>query len=279
MLREDASQTHRKGRTVRLFFFQLLVILAATAHGQPTDVLMGTDRFHHAFYNEYKNELTFEPFQRIDWEAKARTTLTWLNLDRPTPGQIARLSFNESNGRESRFIDYLAPLDPAVGRSTYLLIYATGVVPLQPTQLKGSVYFQFNTSMAAVKERYFDGVIVAKPLHAVTSAAFAIVGKPDDVTDVDANARFERRKQAGSAVYDFVEGGRTITWTTSSKDCSDKARSSYECLDAESALSFRVNGQHLLLVKWNGAACDHAYTLLSVDTTLKPIAGNQYDCD
>ena len=240
---------------------------------------MGTDQFHHAFYDEYKNEVTFEPFQEINWEANARATLTWLNLDRPTPGQIARLSFNESNGRESRFIDYRAPLAHAFGRPTYLLIYATGVLPLELVQLKGTVEFQFDKSMTAVKERYFSGVVVAKPLRPVTSAAFAVVGKPADIKDVDPSARFERRKQAGSAVYDFADAGRTITWVTSSKDCSNKAASAYECLDAESALSFRLGGQQLLLVKWKDAACDHAYTLLSVDTVLKPIAGNEYDCE
>jgi len=264
---------------MRLLLFPLLVILATTIQAQPDDVLSGTDRFHHAFFNEQTNELTFEPFQQLDWEANARATLTWLNLDRPTPEQIARLRYNEMNGRESRFIDYLAPLEPAVGRSTYLLIYATGIVPLQPVQFKGTVDFQFDTSMTAVKERYFSGVVVAKPLHSVANAAFAVVGKPTDVKDVDPQAKFERRRQAGSAVYDFGDGRRTVSWATSSKDCSDKAASSYECLDAESALSFRLAGQHLLLVKWKGAACDYAYTLFSVDAALKPIAGNDYACD
>jgi hypothetical protein len=264
---------------MRLHFFPLLFLLATAAHAQPADVLMGTDRFHHAFYDEYKNEVTFEPFQEVDWEANARATLTWLNLDRPTPEQIARLSHNEIDSREGRFIHYQGPLAPAVGRSTYLLIYATGIVPLQPVQLNGSVDFDFDESMTAVKERYFSGVVVAKPLRPVTSAAFAVMGKPADVKDVDPQAKFERRKQAGSAVYDFTDAGRAITWVTSSKDCSGKAASEYECLDAESALSFRLSGQHLLLVKWKGAACDQAYALFSVDTALKPIAGNEYGCE
>ena len=114
----------------------------------------------------------------------------------------------------------------------------------------------------------------------MTSAAFAIVGKPADVKDVDARAKFERRKQAGSAVYDFADGRRTITWTTSSKDCSDPAiAGSFECLDAASALSFRLANQHLLLVKWKDDFCDSAYTLFSVGTVLKLIAGNHYGCD
>jgi hypothetical protein len=282
-LRRDAPRTQRTGRTMRLLIFSILVVFGATLRAQPEEVLSGTDRFHQAFFeasaSDPANEVSFEPFQEINWEAKARTSLTWLNLDRPTPGQIARLRLDEGGGRRSRWVEFRAPLDPAAGAATYLLIYATGIVPIQPVQLKGSVYFTFDRSISIVKERLYSGVVVAKPEHPVAGAAFAIVGKPADVQDVDPGVKFVRRKQAGSAVYDFTDGSRTIVWATSSRDCSGKAASEYDCLDAESALSFSLAGQHLLLVKWKDAFCDSAYTLFSVDTTLKPIAGNEYGCD
>jgi hypothetical protein len=264
---------------MRLLFFSVLVIIATTVQAQPDDLLSGTDRFHHAFYDRFTNEVTFEPFQEINWEAKARTTLKWLNLDKPTHGQIARLRVEEGEDETYRSVEFRAPIDPAVGASTYLLIYATGIVPIQPVELKGSVNFTFDKSISVVKERSFSGVAVAKPQHSVTSAAFAVLGKPADVQDVDPSVKFVRRKQAGSAVYDFTDGSRTITWVTSSKDCSGKPASEYECQDAESAFSFRLAGQHLLLVKWKDSFCDSSYTLFSVDTALKEIAGNGYDCD
>jgi hypothetical protein len=37
--------------------------------------------------------------------------------------------------------------------------------------------------------------------------------------------------------------------------------------------------QKLLLVKWNSDFCGSVYTLFAADTALKPIAGNDYDCD
>jgi hypothetical protein len=80
---------------------------------------------------------------------------------------------------------------------------------------------------------------------------------------------FEKRKPAGPAVYDFTDGSRTVTWTTSSK----------EQPDAASAISFRLADQKLLLVKWNSDFCGSVYTLFTVDTALKPIAGNDYNCD
>ena len=61
-------------------------------------------------------------------------------------------------------------------------------------------------------------------------------------------------------------------------DPANKGRS--ECLDAVSALSFRLAGRHYLVVKWEeGSFCSTSYTLLSVDTTIKPVAENDYDCD
>jgi len=268
---------------MRLLFFSILVIFGTTLQAQPNEILLGTDRFHRAFFeastNDPMKEVTFEPFQELDWEAKARTALTWLNLDRPTPGQIARLWQEEGEGHETHPVDFRAPLDPAVGGPTYLLIYSTGIVPMQPVQLKGSIYAEFDKNVSVVTERSFTGVVVAKPLHPVTSAAFAVIGKPADVQDVDPGVKFVRRKQAGSAVYDFTDGSRTITWVTSSRDCSGKAASEYDCLDAESALSFSLAGQHFLLVKWKDSFCDSSYSLFSVDTALKEIAGNGYDCD
>jgi hypothetical protein len=81
--------------------------------------------------------------------------------------------------------------------------------------------------------------------------------------------KFEKSKQAGSAVYSFTNGNRTVTWTTSAKEQPDVA----------SAVSFRLADEQLLLVKWDNDFCGSAYTLFSVDTSLQPIAGNAYDCD
>jgi hypothetical protein len=157
------------------------------------------------------------------------------------------------------------------------LILATGIVPIRPVQLKGSVDFQFDTTMAVVEHRSFSGYVVGHPLHAVTSAAFAIIGNPGDIKDVDPRANFARRRNAGSAVYDFVVGPRVVTWTVSSMDCSNPKASS--CLDAASAVSFHLRNDRFLLIKWKEAICDSAYTLFLVGTTLMPLAGNTYGCD
>jgi hypothetical protein len=247
----------------------LLVILATTVQSQSIHDLFGTDSFHRAYFEAKTNEVTFEPFQELAWEAKARTALPWLNLDRPTPRQIARLSTFESAGPQFRSVDFLAPLDPVVSRATYLLIYASGIVPLQPVRLRGSVNFDFDTSVTTVQRKVVSGAIVGKPSRPVTTAAFAIVGKPADVKDVHPGAKFEKRKRASPAMFDFTDGSRTVTWTTAST----------EQPDATSAVSFHLAGQQLLVVKWNSDFCGSVYTLFSVDTELKPIAGNDYDCD
>jgi hypothetical protein len=246
-----------------------LALCASAAQAQSIYDLGGTDTFHRAYFEAKTDEVTFEPFQELDWEAKARTALPWLNLDRPTPAQIARLSTFESAGPQFRSMDFHAPLDPAVGRATYLLIYAGGVIPLRPVQLKGSVNFDFDANMTSVQRRVVSGTIVGKPSRAVKTAAFVVVGRLADIDDVHAGAKFEKRKQAGPAVYDFIDSGGAVTWKTSST----------EQPDAASALSFRLTEQHLLLVKWNSEFCGSVYTLFSVATALKPIAGNDYDCD
>jgi hypothetical protein len=254
---------------MKLLSSGLFVLFVTAVQAQSIHDLFGTDRFHRAYFEGNTMEVTFEPFQELNWEAKARTVLRWLDLDRPTPLQIARLSNFESAGPQFRSVDFHAPLDPAVSRATYLLIYATGIIPLQPVQLKGSVNFDFDVNMTAVQRRVFSGTIVGKPSRPVTTAAFAIVGEPPDVKEVHPGAKFMRRKQAGPAVYDFTDNGRTVSWTILSK----------EEPDAASALSFHLARQHLLLVKWNSDFCGSAYTLFSVGTALKPIAGNDYDCD
>ena len=247
----------------------LLVVVASAVQSQSIHDLFGSDQFHRAYVEAGSNEVTFDPFQELDWEGKARIALPWLNLNRPTPAQIARLSTFESAGPQFRSVGFRAPLDSAVSRATYLLIYTGGVIPLQPVQLKGSVDFNFDTSMTAVQRKVASGAVVGKPSRPVTSAAFAMVGKPADIKDIHPGAKFEKRKQEGPAVYDFTDGNRTVTWTTSSK----------EEPDAASAISFRLANQQLLLVKWNSDFCGSAYTLFTVDTALQPIAGNEYDCD
>jgi hypothetical protein len=256
-----------KFKRVRFLSLSLLGIFGATAHGQSVHELFGTDKFHRAYTET--SEVTFEQFQELAWEARARAALPWLNLDRPTPPQIARLSASESAGPQYRSVDFRAPLDPSVRRATYLLISADDVVPVTPVELKGTASFNFDPGMTAVTRKTVTGTVVGKASHAVTTAAFVVVGKPDDVKDARPGAKFEKRKTAGPAVYDFTDGSRTVTWTPLSK----------EQPDAASAFSFRLAGQQLLLVKWKPEVCESSYTLFSVDAALKPIASNDYDCD
>jgi hypothetical protein len=264
MQRKHHSTEYRK---VRFHSFALLVICGATAHGQSVHELFGTDKFHRAYIEA--SDVTFEPFQELPWEAQARTALPWLNLDRPTPPQIARLSSSESAGPQFRSVDFRAPLDPGVRRVTYLLINADGVVPITPVQLKGTASFDFDQGMTTVPRRTVTGTVVGKPSHAVTTAAFVVIGKPDDVKDIHPGAKFEKRKQAGPGRYEFSDGSRTVSWTPSSK----------ENPDVVSAFSFRLAGQPLLLVKWKREFCASSYTLFSVNAALKPIASNDYGCD
>ena len=247
----------------------LLAIFASAVQSQSIYDLFGTGQFHRAYFEANRNEVTFDPFQELNWEAKARIALPWLNLDRPTPPQIARLSTFESAGPQFRSVGFRAPLDSAVSRVTYLLIHASGVIPLRPVQLKGSVDFDFDTGVKVVQRKVVAGTIVGQPSRAVTTAAFVFVGRPADVKDVHPGVRFAKSKQAGSAMYSFTSENRTITWTTSSKEQPDVA----------SAVSFRLADQQLLLVKWDNDFCGSAYTLFSVETSLQPTAGNVYDCD
>lgn len=247
----------------------LLIIAASAVQSQSIYDSFGTDQFHRAYLEGNNNEVNFDPFLELNWEAKARVALPWLNLDRPTPLQIARLSTFESAGPQFRSVGFRARLDSAVSRASYLLIYAGGVIPLRPAQLKGSVDFDFDTSMMVVQRKVISGTIVGKPSHFVTTAAFVVIGKPADVKDVHPGVKLEKSRQAGSAVYSFTSANHTVIWTTSAQ----------EQPDAAAAVSFRLADQQLLLVKWNSDFCGSAYTLFSVEASLNPIAGNIYDCD
>jgi hypothetical protein len=247
----------------------LLIIVAPVLQSQSVYDLFGTDQFHRAYFRPNSKEVTFDAFEELNWAAKARVALPWLNFDAPTPTQIARLSSLESAGPRFRSVSFRAPLDSAVNRATYLLIYAGGVISLQPIELNGTVAFDFDTGLKIVQRKVVYGTIVGKPSRAVTTAAFVLIGRPADVTGVDPGVKLEKSKQANSAVYTLISGSRTVTWTTSSKQQPDVAN----------AFSFRLTGRQLLLVKWNSDFCGSAYTLFSVDASLQPIAGNVYDCD
>jgi hypothetical protein len=259
----------------------LLVVFCAEGQAQSIHDLFGTETFHRAYFDTRKNELTFEPFHDVKWEAKARQALTWLNLDQPTPAQIARLSTSEGAGPALRFIDFNAPLDPKISRADYLLLYDSGIVPIDPVQLRGSAQLRLDPAMKTVEERTYSGTVVGRPAHRLTSAAFVVIGKPADVGDVNPRARFQRRNQAGPAVFDFIEGQYALQWTAPSKDCPGGATAATrQCLDAASALSFRLGGERLVLVKWKGdEICEASYTLFLLERVLKPIAGNAYHCD
>jgi hypothetical protein len=251
------------------FLAGLFIFFATAVQPQSIHELFGTDKFHRAYAEATTNEITFEPFQELNWEAKARTALPWLNLDRPTRRQIARLSTFESAGPQFRSIDFRAPLDSRVSHVAYLLISGDGIIPLRPVHLRGSVSFDFDVSITIVQRKVVSGLIVGRPSRPVTTAAFAIVGKSADVKDVRFGAKFGKRTEPGPAVYDFVDGSRIVSWTASSALQPDAA----------SAFSFRLAGQQLLLVKWNSNFCGSAYTLFTADKALKPIASNDYDCD
>jgi hypothetical protein len=247
----------------------ILVAIASAGWAQSIFDLSGTNQFHRAYFDPNTKEASFDTFHEIDWEAKARAALTWLNLDWPTPAQIARLKPFESAGPQFRTVDFRAPLDAASSRDTYVLVHIGGITPIKPVGIKGTVSFDFDASMTSVQRKVASGVIVGAAGGTITTAAFTAIGKPSDFHNVRPDVRFVLTKQAGVAVYEFTDSSRVIAWTASEKERPEPA----------SALSFDLSGRRFLLVKWNHDFCGSAYTLFSVNATLTPIAGNFYECD
>src|SRR4051794_25131304 len=111
----------------------LALIMLNAAQAQPLSDLFGTETFHRAYFEG--NEIRFDPFQQLNWEALARTAFPRLNFDRATSAQIARLEATESAGAAFRSASFSSALDPMVARVPYLLIYDAGAIPIQPVQL------------------------------------------------------------------------------------------------------------------------------------------------
>jgi hypothetical protein len=160
-------------------------------------------------------------------------------------------------------------VDPLVRRASYLLLYDEGVVAMQPVELSGTVQIFFNEAMTQVQSEAISGTIISRPSKPVQSAAFAIVGRPSDVTDVQAGVRLTSRKQGDSLIYEFVDQGRTVGWTTAGR----------EQPVPKTGVSFQWSGRRYLLVRWESDFCNSEYVLLQVGDVLTPIAGNGYDCD
>jgi hypothetical protein len=124
--------------------------------------------------------------------------------------------------------------------------------------------FFFKEGMTSLDRRAVDGSVVAKPATLISSAAFAIVGRPGDVTDV----RPIKLVRNGSA-YGLVDEGRTIWW---------RGEERFES-EVRSALAFRLAGKRYLLVRWPEDICKFWYNVFSIGAALTPVAGNAYGCD
>src|SRR5947209_10115877 len=84
------------------FLAGLFIFFTTAVQPQSIHELFGTDKFHRAYAEANTNEITFEPFQELNWEAKACTALPWLNLDRPLLGKSH--AFRHSTAQAPSFV-------------------------------------------------------------------------------------------------------------------------------------------------------------------------------
>ncbi len=247
----------------------LLIVIGLTAlRAQPYGELpFGNSEFHRIDSFDPPGNLTFEPFQQLNWELKARTQVKDFNFDNPTPANLKLLN-------DFLTLDFSAALDPSVGRSRYLVLTMTGWIPLRPTGLKGFANFRLDENHVKVTEKHFSGQVAAVAAHPIPAspiedAAFVILAPSSQPAAVRPTTQF-RITKVPDIVYSFKDDARTSSW----KAGPDAP------VDMEKAIQFRLGARQFLLAKWlPSPVCNFCYTLFSLEGGLKPIARNDYNCD
>jgi hypothetical protein len=260
---------------LRAACFSLVGLVCVSSQAQrAVELPFGTDRFLRAFYNEPSREVRWELTHPIDWEAKARAYLKTFNIERPTPAQIRRLKENPRETPGEALLEFVAPLEPRVAQTSYVLLSGDKVTPVHPTQLKAVAVLQYDSNYSHLRQKNFTGEVAGNPDRAVSDAAFVIATRASDITEVRQDANFKVQK-AGDRGREIIctleESGRTLSWT---------GRFDVPT-ELERTLSFRLPEGRFLLVKWKPdlSNCAFQYVLFSVGADLKPIAWNLYGCD
>ncbi|HYL35707.1 MAG TPA: hypothetical protein VEV17_07335 [Bryobacteraceae bacterium] len=189
-------------------------------------------------------------------------------------GAVSRLKQSPRETPGEAVLEFVAPLEPGIDQTSYILLSGETVAPLRPKQLQGVAVLQYDDDYLHLLQKNFSGEVAGSATLPVSDAAFVIAARASDVTGVRHDANFKVRKsadRAGEIICTLEQNGRTLSWT---------GRIGISA-EVERTLSFRLPEGQFLLVKWkpDPSNCAYQYILFSAGAELKPIAWNLYGCD
>jgi len=111
----------------------------------------------------------------VDWRALANTALGDHVVSSPGPALLRKNYFET---QEVSTLRYSASVPPAVSGVAWLILRDLGVLPLQPSVLRGEVLYFVDRMFTVRGEPRFSGEACARPKAAGIRAAVVLSGQP-----------------------------------------------------------------------------------------------------
>jgi hypothetical protein len=239
-------------------------------------------QIHEAVMDGKSGEILFDPFQPVDWRQLAQRDMKDFNLQAPAPAQVERLKKqlrehpdDETGTNEEAH--FMSPIEKPLSSGYYYLLSSTGLQPLQPLRLAGSMRYRLNAGKTAIVPETFYGQIAAKTSGpSAKDGAFVVFSDSPLAFAAISAGKFSAHKEARQDLYEYAREGRN--WKLSVPDEGG-------LFDVMTSVSFKMGESEYIYVHWKPdtqnyyGGCDRQFTLFKLDRELKLVLSARSGCD
>jgi hypothetical protein len=117
---------------------------------------------------------TYRFLKPIDWSTKAHK-YSKFNIDHPSANDLDMIKKSYCEDSHCSKISYQAAIDSDVPKGYYYLISPSGIHELAPTQLLGTIRYDWNKDFTAIDRIDYFGAIVADAKSPMDAAEYGVV--------------------------------------------------------------------------------------------------------
>ena len=261
----------------RCFVFACLLL---TLHPLPSPAQ--SPQFHEATIDVKSGEILFDPFQPVDWRQLAQRDMKDFNLKAPAPGQVERLKKQlrehpEDETGTNAEAHFISPIEKSMSGGYYYLLSSTGLQPLQPLRLAGSMRYRLNAGKTAIVPVAFYGRSRPKLRGQAQKTRRSWCSQiPLWHSQRLARRNFPRTKKRNKIFTSTHANGKN--WKLSVPDEGG-------LFDVLTSVSFKMGESEYIYVHWqpdtqnNYGGCDRQFSLFKVDRELKLVLSARSGCD
>ena len=254
--------------------------LLLTLH--PLPALAQSPQVHEAVIDGKSGEILFDPFQSVDWRQLAQRDMKDFNLQAPAPAQVEKVKKQlrehpDDETGTNAVAHFISPIEKSMSSGYYYLLSSTGLQPLQPLRLAGSMRYHLNPGKTAIVPETFYGQIAAKTSgSSAKDAAFVVFSDSPLVFAAISAGNFSAHKEAKQDLYEYARDGKN--WKLSVPDEGG-------LFDVLTSVSFKMGESEYIYVHWqpdtqnNYGGCDRQFSLFKVDRELKLVLSARSGCD